>query len=61
MINLTKLLGLASYQLGKVLRLMNPNSQNLEQLHFSGPDTAALYELLEHWIYDYGPLGALPR
>jgi len=40
---LTKLIGLASYQLGRVARLMNPDNPDLKRLHYSAPDTAVLY------------------
>jgi hypothetical protein len=51
---LTKLIGLASYQLGRVARLMNPYNPDLKRLHYSAPDTAVLYDLLHRWIYVYG-------
>ncbi|KIW70432.1 hypothetical protein PV04_02703 [Phialophora macrospora] len=46
--------GLESYQLGRILRLMNPNNPHLRNIHFSAADTAVLYDFLEHWIYVYG-------
>jgi hypothetical protein len=47
---LTEIIGLASYSLGYVARLMNPNNPNLKNLHFSEPDTAVLYDLLHCWV-----------
>jgi hypothetical protein len=50
---LTKLIGLASYQLGRVTKLMNPDNPDLKWLHYLAPDTAVLYDLLHRWIYVY--------
>ncbi|KAI1620280.1 hypothetical protein EDD37DRAFT_653878 [Exophiala viscosa] len=48
--------GLASYQLGRVLKLINPGNPHLHNLHRSESDTAVLHDLLERWLFLYGRL-----
>jgi hypothetical protein len=46
--------GLASYNLGRVVKLMDPDNPCLNKLHRPGPDTTALHVLLHTYVDVYG-------
>ncbi|KIW47170.1 uncharacterized protein PV06_02768 [Exophiala oligosperma] len=46
--------GLASYKLGKVARILNPDDPNLNNLHRARPDSEVLYKMLGSWVELHG-------